>query len=36
MMALVTANRVAEAREVVDKYYPVVEDDNPNIICTRR
>ena len=32
MMALITVNRVTEAREVVDEYYPVVEDDNPNII----
>ena len=32
MMALITANRVPEAREMVDKYYPEVTDENPNII----
>ena len=32
MMALITANRVAEARELVDEYYPEVSDENPNII----
>ena len=32
MMALITGNRVAEARNMVDKYYPKISDNNPNII----
>ena len=32
MMALITFNRVAEARELVDEHYPEVVDENPNVI----